>query len=228
MIILGAPGAGKGTQTDRLLKKWDIESVVVGDLLRQEIRKGTALGEQAERVMKAGGLLPDELVLQLVKPHLERLQNRNWILDGFPRKASQAVLLDQLLADQNDELNYVVNLDVPDELILERIEQRWIHAPSGRVYNLSFNPPKQSGKDDVTGEPLSQRPDDTAEVFAKRLSAYHAENEPLLAHFARAQVAGPDGPAPKLVRLYGRTSDEITPKLEASISSRFPSLPTRP
>ncbi|KAK4048821.1 Adenylate kinase 2 [Microbotryomycetes sp. JL201] len=173
MIILGAPGAGKGqddvyNDIDLMITRltpgveWDIESVVVGDLLRQETRKGTALGRQAESVMKAGGLLPDELVLQLVKPQLEKLQHSNWILDGFPRKASQAVLLDRLLAEQKDELNYVVNLEVPDEVILERIEQRWIHAPSGRVYNLSFNPPREAGKDDVTGEPLSQRPDDTA------------------------------------------------------------------
>ncbi|ORY78378.1 adenylate kinase-domain-containing protein [Leucosporidium creatinivorum] len=228
MIILGAPGAGKGTQGERLLKKWDISTVGVGDLLRREIQLGTALGRRAEEVMKAGALLPDDIVLSLVEPELEALRGKDWLLDGFPRKASQAVLLDELLSKYDDELNIVVSLDVPDEVILERIEERWIHAPSGRVYNSSFNPPKVPGKDDITGEPLSQRPDDTAEIFAKRLSSFHTENNPLLSHYASSSVKlNPATTVPKLVTLSGRTSDEIFPKLESAIEGRFPFLPAK-
>ncbi|KAK4052934.1 Adenylate kinase 2 [Microbotryomycetes sp. JL221] len=194
MIILGAP-------------EWNIEAVVVGDLLRQQIRANSNIGRQAEAVMKAGGLLPDEIVLGLVEPKLEELRGKHWILDGFPRKASQAVLLDSVLAGRHDELNLVVNLDVPDE--------------------LSYNPPREAGRDDITGEPLTQRPDDTAEVFAKRLQAYHAENEPLLAHFAKATVRNGPSEVLKAVNLTGRTSNEITPKLEAVLTERFPFLPKR-
>ncbi|KAL8293254.1 hypothetical protein RQP46_000948 [Phenoliferia psychrophenolica] len=226
MIILGAPGAGKGTQSERLLKKWDIKTVVVGDLLRKEITKGTALGARADKVMKAGGLLPDDLVLGLIKPELDALRESNWILDGFPRKASQALLLDDALESHvGGGLNLVVNLAVPDEVILERIEERWVHPSSGRIYNKSFNPPKVAGVDDITGEPLVRRSDDTPEIFAKRLSSFHAENVPLLRHYADATVDLKTGRAPKLVTLAGKTSDEIFPKLERLVQERFPDLP---
>ncbi|KAI5480980.1 adenylate kinase [Pseudohyphozyma bogoriensis] len=227
MIILGAPGSGKGTQGERLLKKWDIQTVGVGDLLRKEIQRDTPLGRRAEEVMKAGALLPDEVVLEIVEPELRQLRGKNWLLDGFPRKASQASLLDKILGPE-DSLNLVVNLAVPDEVILARIEDRWIHAPSGRTYNGSFNPPKVPGFDDVTGEPLERRPDDTAEIFGKRLLSFHTENNPLLEHYSHATVASPDGAEiPKLVTLAGRTSNEIWPSLEHLVSQRFPDLPLK-
>ncbi|BGP37732.1 Adenylate kinase 2 [Rhodotorula kratochvilovae] len=216
MILLGAPGAGKGTLSDWLIGKYEVDTVVVGQLLRNEILKGTQLGRTAERTMKAGGLLPDELVLEVVQPAVEALRDRNWILDGFPRKASQAVLLDELLGKTDDHLNFVASLKVPDQVILERIEDRFIHLPSGRTYNLKFNPPKVPGKDDVTGEPLSQRPDDQPETVRKRLAAFHHENDPLLAHYDGALVA-----------FEGRTSKEIWPGLESALEERFPSLPVR-
>ncbi|CEQ39756.1 SPOSA6832_01322, partial [Sporobolomyces salmonicolor] len=201
MIILGAPGAGKGTQSDWLLQKYDIDAIVVGQLLRNEIVKGTALGQYAEKTMKAGALLADDIVLDLVKPEIEKLEDRSWywsasILDGFPRKASQAVLLDKILAERGDHLNFVASLRVPDK--------------------LSFNPPKTPGKDDVTGEPLSQRPDDNAATFANRLRSFHAENDPLLAHYDGA-----------VVPFVGETSKEIWPKLESAIEEKFPNLKLR-
>ncbi|GAA6056339.1 hypothetical protein JCM3770_000677 [Rhodotorula araucariae] len=223
MILLGAPGAGKGTLSDWLIGKYEVDTVVVGQLLRNEMLKGTALGRTAEQTMKAGGLLPDELVLEVVQPAVEALRGRNWILDGFPRKASQAVLLDELLGQTDDHLNFVASLNVPDQVILERIEDRYIHLPSGRTYNLKFNPPKVPGKDDVTGEPLTQRPDDNPETVRKRLAAFHHENDPLLAHYDGALVA-----------FKGKTSREIWPGLESALeerstmgSAQFPSLPLR-
>ncbi|KAG0656496.1 hypothetical protein C6P46_007069 [Rhodotorula mucilaginosa] len=185
MILLGAPGAGKGTLSDWLLERYDIDTIVVGQLLRNEIVKGSRLGLEAERTMRAGGLLADEVVLQVVEPALAAMKDKDWILDGFPRKASQAVLLDKLLAQTGDSLNFVGSLKVPDEVIIDRIADRYIHLPSGRTYNLRFNPPKVAGKDDVTGEPLSQRPDDDALVVRKRLEGFHKENDPLLAHYGQ-------------------------------------------
>ncbi|TNY23639.1 adenylate kinase-domain-containing protein [Rhodotorula diobovata] len=216
MILLGAPGAGKGTLSDWLIDKYDVDTVVVGQLLRNEILKGTQLGRTAESTMKAGGLLPDELVLEVVQPAVDALRDRNWILDGFPRKASQATLLDQLLGKTDDHLNFVASLKVPDQVILDRIADRFIHLPSGRTYNLKFNPPRVPGKDDVTGEPLSQRPDDQPGTVRTRLAAFHAENDPLLAHYDGALVA-----------FEGQTSKQIWPGLEAALVERFPNLPLR-
>ncbi|SCV67069.1 BQ2448_5715 [Microbotryum intermedium] len=215
MIILGAPGSGKGTQGERILKKWDLATIGVGDLLRAEIQRGSPLGSVAKEAMAAG----DEVVLRLIEPELQALTDRDWILDGFPRKASQAALLDELLASSQDSLNLVVNLNVPDDVILERIEGRWLHARSGRVYNNSFNPPKTPGKDDVTGEDLTQRLDDTAKILSKRLSAFHAENEPLLKYYT--------GTNTEVVTLTGRTSDQIYPQLEALLEEKFPNLPRK-
>ncbi|GAA5967309.1 hypothetical protein JCM8115_006102 [Rhodotorula mucilaginosa] len=213
MILLGAPGAGKGTLSDWLLERYDIDTIVVGQLLRNEIVKGSRLGLEAERTMRAGGLLADEVVLQVVEPALAAMKDKDWILDGFPRKASQAVLLDKLLAQTGDSLNFVGSLKVPDEVIIDRIADRYIHLPSGRTYNLRFNPPKVAGKDDVTGEPLSQRPDDDALVVRKRLEGFHKENDPLLAHYGQ-----------NVHTFEGRTSKEIWPGLVDALSSEHSSL----
>ncbi|GAA6029473.1 hypothetical protein JCM8097_003697 [Rhodosporidiobolus ruineniae] len=222
MIILGAPGAGKGTLSDWLLDEYEVENVVVGQLLRHEIVEGTELGRKAEKVMKEGGLLSDELVLQVVEPALEKVKDKSWLLDGFPRKASQAVKLDELLAKQKGPghgLNFVASLRVPDEVIVERIAgamprqyaDRFIHLPSGRTYNLKFNPPKVPGKDDITGESLSQRPDDDPSTVRRRLAVFHAETDPLLAHY--------DG---HLKRFEGATSKEIWPKLRGEVERATP------
>ncbi|GAA5861710.1 hypothetical protein JCM8547_000711 [Rhodosporidiobolus lusitaniae] len=226
MILLGAPGAGKGTLSDWLLDKYDIESVVVGQLLRQEIVKGSELGREAEAVMRAGGLLPDEMVLKVVEPALGALKDKNWLLDGFPRKASQAVLLDDMLAKQGDDgaLNFVAALKVPDEVIVRRIADRFIHLPSGRTYNLKFNPPKVPGKDDITGEPLSQRPDDDPATVQRRLSVFHAENDPLLAHYSTHAA---DGDGPRVRFIEGETSKAIWPELVGEVERKFPGLKKR-
>jgi len=150
------------------------------------------------------------------------------LLDGFPRKASQAVLLDNVLEKHGDELNLVAFLDVPDDVIIERIQDRWVHPPSGRVYNSTFNPPKVEGIDDVTGEPLVKRPDDTLDIIKKRLLSFHIENYPLLAHYSSETVETEgSGRVPKLVTVAGTTSDEITPQLKRVIEERFPNLPLR-
>ncbi|GAA94275.1 uncharacterized protein L969DRAFT_26732 [Mixia osmundae IAM 14324] len=217
MTILGAPGSGKGTLSSRLLARNELASVVVGDLLRKEVSLGTELGLKAEAVMRSGGLLPDEVIARLMQPHLQALSAKDWLIDGYPRTARQAQLLDDALESFGDRLTLIVNLDVPDRVILQRIEERWIHAPSGRTYNLSFNPPKVAGKDDVTGEALSKRPDDDVATFAKRLERYHKENKPLLDYYAKA--------GDRLVTVQGETSDITWPKLEAIISSRFKLTP---
>jgi len=225
MLILGAPGAGKGTQVARMMKTLPIDSIGVGDLLRQEIRQKSELGKTAENYMKKGMLLPDQVILNLVEPQMVSWKNRDWILDGFPRTRSQCVLLDQsLLQRSTDEINLVVNLDVSDDVILNRIENRWIHAPSGRVYNTTFSPPLRPGVDDTTGEPLTKRPDDTAEVFKIRLDDYHRQNLPILDHYSQQTVNIAGIHLPKLVTLEGLTSDEIWPKLLHLIGERYPHL----
>ncbi|KAI0636937.1 adenylate kinase-domain-containing protein [Trametes polyzona] len=225
MIMFGKPGAGKGTLTARLVKKYDIVSMSTGDLLRQHIVEKTEVGLLAESIVASGGLLPDDVMLKVVTSKLDALQNRHWILDGFPRTVGQGKLLDEHLLARGTPLSLVVNLDVPDSVILSRISDRWVHLPSGRVYNLSYNPPKVAGLDDETGEPLTKRPDDNPEIFARRLEQFYASTSPLLAHYS-AQAAGPAATT-RLVTLSGSTSDEIWPQLEGVIRAHFPSVRER-
>ncbi|GAW10113.1 adenylate kinase [Lentinula edodes] len=177
--VICMPGAGKGTLSGRLVKKYDIVSLSTGDLLRMHINDRTEVGRMAEEVVAQGGLVPDELMLQVVTSKLDRLHNKHWILDGFPRTFAQGELLNTHLNKQNTPLSLVVNLDVPDDIILSRISDRWVHLPSGRVYNLSYNPPKVEGFDDETGEPLTKRPDDNPEIFARRLEKFYSTTSPL-------------------------------------------------
>ncbi|OJT04319.1 GTP:AMP phosphotransferase, mitochondrial [Trametes pubescens] len=216
MIMFGKPGAGKGTLTARLVKKYDIVSMSTGDLLRQHIAEKTEVGLLAESIVASGGLLPDDIMLKVVTSKLDVLQNRHWILDGFPRTVGQGKLLDDHLSARGTPLSLVVNLDVPDSVILSRISDRWVHLPSGRVYNLSYNPPKVAGHDDETGEPLTKRPDDNPEIFARRLAQFYASTSPLLAHYS-AQTAA----ATRVVTLAGSTSDEIWPQLEDAVRAHF-------
>ncbi|KAI9064468.1 adenylate kinase [Trametes sanguinea] len=225
MIMFGKPGAGKGTLTARLVKKYDIVSMSTGDLLRQHIAEKTEVGLLAESIVASGGLLPDDIMLKVVTSKLDVLQNRHWILDGFPRTLGQGKLLDEHLATKGTPLSLIVNLDVPDDVILGRISDRWVHLPSGRVYNLSYNPPKVPGHDDETGEPLTKRPDDNPEIFARRLEQFYASTSPLLAYYS-ARAAG-SGSATRLVTLSGSTSDEIWPQLENVLRTHFPSVPER-
>ncbi|KAI9446344.1 ADK-domain-containing protein [Lactarius indigo] len=221
MIMFGKPGAGKGTLTARLARKHDVLSISTGDLLRQHIAEKTEVGQLAEEIVANGGLLPDELMLRVVSSKLDTLRHKHWILDGFPRTVGQGKLLDAHLRKQGLPLSLVVNLDVPDEVILARISDRWVHLPSGRVYNLSYNRPRVDGLDDETGEPLTKRPDDNPEVFARRLQQFYASTSPLL------QRRFPPGSKPKLVSLRGSSSDEIWPMLEHAVRSIAPSLRER-
>ncbi|KAK0557206.1 hypothetical protein OC846_000656 [Tilletia horrida] len=220
MLILGSPGAGKGTQSGRLTKKYGFQAVVGGDVLREHVRLGTDIGLKAQKVMESGSLMPDEIMMELMTTKILDLGDANFLLDGFPRTLGQAKMLDEALVVAKKPLTLVANLDVPEEVILGRVLDRWVHLPSGRTYNLSYNPPKEAGKDDVTGEPLSKRPDDNIETFTSRLKSYHAQTEPLREYFA--QRSGQDGLI--FVNLEGRTSDEIWPKLEKALQSRYPSL----
>ncbi|RKP22385.1 adenylate kinase-domain-containing protein, partial [Syncephalis pseudoplumigaleata] len=186
MLLIGAPGAGKGTQSARLQRDYSFSALSSGDLLRRHVANRTAVGQQAAQIMARGELVPDALMIRLILAELAQLGgtgHRDWLLDGFPRNKAQATSLDTTLMQRGTPLNMVVSLQVPDEVILERILSRWVHAPSGRVYNLGYNPPHRPGLDDVTGEPLTRRPDDTEPVFRSRMRAFRETTEPLLEHY---------------------------------------------
>lgn len=257
IILVGAPGVGKGTQAERLLQRFpQLSAISSGDLLRNNVKNQTPLGIKAESAIKSGALVPDAMILRLI---LHELKTRGWlappegispltlastsatssvadfdtdsfveqpslasysappqtsddpsasfILDGFPRTAGQASQLDNLIP-----INLVVSLKTPFEVILERIAGRWIHAPSGRVYNTTFNAPKVAGKDDITGEPLTKRSDDDEETWKHRLNKFVETSEPLLEHYAQKGV---------LWEVSGNSSDEISPKLYAEFERRF-------
>jgi len=227
MIIFGKPGAGKGTLTAWLVRKYDILSLSTGDLLRQHIAERTEVGQIAEEIVANGGLVPDELMVRVVSSKLDALRNKHWILDGFPRTVGQGKLFDAHLRKEGFPLNLVVNLDVPDEVILARITDRWVHLPSGRVYNLSYNRPRVDGLDDETGEPLTKRPDDNPETFARRLRQFYSTTSPLLQYYNSLQTSSSPGSEPKLVSLRGSTSDEIWPLLERTVRSTMPCLKER-
>lgn len=209
-IVLGAPGAGKGTVLSKINKYFDNQIITIstGDLLRQHINQ--ELSSEIASLISSGKLVPDKLILDMLLNKMKELNLRNdqsWIIDGFPRTLNQAKLL-----DQNLELNSAIQLDVPFEVILSRIENRYIHKPSGRIYNLLYNPPKILGKDDVTGEPLSKRPDDTVEVFQKRLHLYSNMISPLKAFYSEKGM---------LDVISGETSDIVSEKLIERLSSKY-------
>ncbi|KIY72182.1 ADK-domain-containing protein [Cylindrobasidium torrendii FP15055 ss-10] len=247
MIMFGKPGAGKGTLSARLVKKYDILSLSAGDLLRQHIMEGTDIGLKAKEIVAQGGLVSDEIMLGVVTSKLDLLQNRHWILDGFPRTLIQGQQLDHHLLKHGNPLSLVVNIEVPDEIILSRISDRWVHLPSGRVYNLSYNRPKVDGRDDETGEALTKRPDDNPEIFSRRLQQFYKSTSPLLNYYSvQATRTVPAAPhrhphqhphqlsfhtrPPDRVMMQtisGTTSDEIWPRLDALVASNFPGLKQR-
>lgn len=217
LLLLGAPGSGKGTQTTKLLLQFPkINSLSSGDILRNQINSGTSIGLEASKYIKNGKLVPDTTMVRLITKQLHEMdwldKKAAWLLDGFPRTSNQAVALDNTLHTNNSNINMVVELDVDQKVILERIEARWVHVPSGRVYNLDYNPPRVPFKDDITGEPLSKREDDTAEVFQKRLDQYNKEIGPLKDFYNNKDV---------LYKVGGATSDVIFPKLSNLILQNF-------
>jgi len=212
--MFGKPGSGKGTLSTRLTNKYEITFLSTGDMLRQEIAEKTEVGKVAEDIVASGGLLSDDIMIRIIAAKLDTLRDKPWILDGFPRTLGQGELLDSHLRNSGKPLSLIVNLEVPDEVILGRISDRWVHLPSGRVYNLSYNQPKVEGRDDITGEPLTKRPDDNPEIFARRLKKFYESTSPLISYFSSRA-----SPSTKLVTLTGKTSDEIWPKLEEVVST---------
>ena len=181
IILLGSPGSGKGTQAQFITEKFAIPQISTGDMLRAAVRAGTPLGIEAKKVMDAGGLVSDEIILGLIKERIAQDDCKNgFLLDGFPRTIAQA----EGLANMGVELDHVIEIAVDDEEIIKRMSGRRVHMASGRTYHVVFNPPKQEGLDDVTGEPLIQRDDDQEETVRKRLSVYHEQTKPLVGFYA--------------------------------------------
>ena len=186
IILLGAPGAGKGTQAQFIMNKFGIPQISTGDMFRAAIKEGTELGKQAKALMDEGKLVPDELTVALVKDRIAQPDCANgFLLDGFPRTIPQA----DALKESGIKIDLVLEFDVADEVIVERMSGRRVHQPSGRTYHVVYNPPKVEGKDDVTGEDLIIRPDDKAETVLERLAIYHKQTKPLIAYYtAEAEV----------------------------------------
>lgn len=199
MVLIGPPGAGKGTQAPNLVEKFHAAHLATGDMLRSQVAKGTKLGVEAKKIMDKGGLVSDEIMVNMIKDELlnnEACKN-GFILDGFPRTIPQAEKLDQMLAEQKRPLQKAVELKVDDELLVARITGRLVHPPSGRSYHKLFNPPKKEMTDDVTGEALVQRSDDNADALKKRLHAYHEQTEPIVDFYKKTGIwAGVDAAQP--------------------------------
>ena len=213
LILLGAPGAGKGTQATFLCQKYGIPQVSTGDMLRAAVKAGTPLGIAAKKVMDAGALVSDDIIIGLVKERIAQPDCANgFLFDGFPRTIAQA----DAMKNAGVKIDVVLEIDVPDAAIVERMSGRRAHLPSGRTYHVKFNPPKVAGIDDVSGEPLVQRADDSEETVKKRLAVYHAQTRPLVDYYLQWAASG-DTAAPRYRKIDGSGSvDEITTRaLEA-------------
>jgi adenylate kinase len=199
LILLGGPGAGKGTQAAFIAAKFGVPKISTGDMLRAAVRAGTPLGITAKKIMDVGGLVPDDLIVELVEERITQADCRNgFLFDGFPRTIPQA----EAMRDAGVKLDYVLEIAVADAVIIERLSGRRVHLPSGRTYHAIFNPPKVPGKDDVTGADLIQRDDDREETVAKRLEVYRIQTKPLVEYYS-AWAASGDAQAPKLVAIPG-------------------------
>ncbi len=210
IILLGSPGSGKGTQAQFITEKFAIPQISTGDMLRAAVREGTPLGIEAKKVMDAGGLVSDQIILGLIKERIAQADCVNgYLLDGFPRTIAQA----EGLAAMGVELDYVIEIAVEDEEIIKRMSGRRVHSASGRSYHVVFNPPKQEGLDDITGEPLIQRDDDQEETVRKRLEVYHQQTKPLVGFYSAA------GQQAKFASIPGVGSvSDITAKLLAVLA----------
>ncbi len=199
LILLGAPGAGKGTQANFIKEKFNIPQISTGDMLRAAVKEGTPLGMAAKKVMDAGGLVSDDIIIGLVKDRLKQPDCENgYLFDGFPRTIPQA----DAMKEAGVAIDHVLEIDVPDEAIIERMSGRRMHPGSGRTYHVKFNPPKVDGKDDITGEELVQRDDDKEETVKKRLAVYHDQTEVLLEYYGKWAKSGQPG-APKYRKIAG-------------------------
>ncbi|KAL2155389.1 hypothetical protein VTH82DRAFT_131 [Thermothelomyces myriococcoides] len=190
MILIGPPGAGKGTQAPKIKEKFNCCHLATGDMLRSQVAKKTPLGREAKKIMDAGGLVSDDIVLGMIKEELDNNKEckGGFILDGFPRTVPQAEGLDKMLRERNQELQHAIELKIDDELLVSRITGRLIHPASGRSYHTTFNPPKVPMTDDITGEPLVQRSDDNAEALKKRLATYHKQTAPVVDYYKKTGI----------------------------------------
>jgi adenylate kinase len=187
IILLGGPGAGKGTQANFIKEKYNIPQISTGDMLRAHVKAGTELGKAAKKIMDEGGLVSDDIIMGMVKERIREDDCKNgYLFDGFPRTIPQA----QAMKEADIGIDAVVEIDVPDEEIIKRMSGRRVHLPSGRTYHIIFNPPKVEGKDDVTGEDLIQREDDQEETVKERLRVYHDQTEPLIDFYSKEADAG--------------------------------------
>ncbi|HEX5337016.1 MAG TPA: adenylate kinase [Gallionella sp.] len=217
VILLGAPGAGKGTQANYIKEKFNIPQISTGDMLRAAVKAGTPLGVAAKQVMDAGGLVSDDIIINLVKERIKDADCANgFLFDGFPRTIPQA----QAMKDAGIPIDYVVEIEVLDAEIIKRMSGRRVHLASGRTYHVVFNPPKVEGKDDITGEDLVQRPDDIEDTVIKRLNVYHDQTKPLVEYYTAWAKSG-DANAPKCVNIPGVGSvDGIRDQIFAALGGK--------
>ena len=216
LILVGPPGAGKGTQAAFICEAYGIPQISTGDMLRAAVKAGTPIGRAAKQVMDRGSLVSDDIIVGLVKDRLREPDCApGYLFDGFPRTIPQA----DALKDATIGLDYVIEIDVPDAAIVERMSGRRVHPASGRTYHVKFNPPEVKGRDDITGEPLIQREDDREETVKKRLAIYHAQTEPLVTYYARGEASG-DPRAPRYRKVSGLgTVDSIRDACFAALRS---------
>jgi len=214
LILLGGPGAGKGTQAKFITERYNIPQISTGDMLRAAVKAGTPLGLEAKKIMDEGGLVSDDIILGLVKERIAEPDCTNgFLFDGFPRTIPQA----DALKEQGVEIDAVVEIDVDDGEIIKRMSGRRVHLASGRTYHVIYNPPKVEGKDDETGEELIQRDDDREETVRKRLEVYHAQTEPLIEYYSKWATSGETG-APRYVKIAGVGSvEQIRDKIFAGL-----------
>ena len=214
LILLGPPGAGKGTQAAQICKQFGIPQISTGDMLRAAVKAGTPLGLEAKKVMDSGGLVSDGIIIGLVKERITQADCANgFLFDGFPRTIPQA----DAMKAAGVKLDVVLEIDVPDSAIVERMSGRRVHVASGRTYHVKFNPPKADGLDDVTGEPLIQRDDDKEETVIKRLAVYQAQTRPLVDYYSSWASTG-DATAPRYAKIAGMGAvDEITARALAAL-----------
>ena len=215
LILLGGPGAGKGTQAGFVTQKFSIPQISTGDMLRAAVKAGTGMGLAAKKVMDRGELVSDDIIIGLVKERIKAADcARGFLFDGFPRTIPQA----EAMRVAQVEIGHVVDIAVDDSLIVERMAGRRVHLASGRTYHIKNNPPKVAGKDDVTGEPLIQRDDDQEETVKNRLAIYHQQTEPLVHYYDKWAKAG-DAKAPKYHRIDGLgTVEEVRNRIFAALS----------
>ena len=216
LILLGGPGAGKGTQANLVKDRYQIPQISTGDMLRAAQKEGTELGLKAKEYMDAGKLVPDDVIIGLVKERIKEPDcERGFLFDGFPRTIPQA----DAMKEAGVPIEAVVDIDVPDGEIIKRMGGRRVHLASGRTYHIVFNPPKEEGKDDETGEPLIQRDDDKEETVHKRLDVYHAQTEPLVDYYKDWEKSG-ESAAPKYIRIDGVGKvEEIRDQIYAALDN---------